>query len=263
MTEPGAGSDLSGMRTYARDMGDHFLLNGQKTYISNGINADVMIVAAKCAPDENLHSMVLLIVERGMEGFERGRNLDKMGQKAQDTAELFFNDVKVPKANVLGTPGKGFHHLMEGLAEERLIAAVGNTAGARRALDIIRAYAMDRKVFGRPLSEIQNTQFKMAELETEIEIMEVYVDHCVALHNQGQLTANMAAKAKLQSSEVQWRAVDEGVQLHGRAGYMQEYTICRLFTDARVNRILAGSSEIMKYIIGRDLFSQKYSSPLD
>lgn len=263
MTEPGAGSDLSGMRTYAKDMGDHFLLNGQKTYISNGINADVVIVAAKCAPDDNPHSMVLLIVERGMEGFERGRNLDKMGLKAQDTAELFFNDVKVPKANVLGTPGKGFYHLMEGLAEERLMAAVGNTAGARRALDITRSYVMERKVFGRPLSEMQNTQFKLAELETEIHIMEVFVDHCVALHNKGLLTANMAAKAKLQSSEIQWRAVDEGVQLHGGAGFMQEYTICRLFTDARVNRILAGSSEIMKYIIGRDLFSQKYQSPLD
>lgn len=262
MTEPGAGSDLSGMRTYAKDMGDHFLLNGSKIYISNGINADIVIVAAKCAPDDNPHSMVLLIVERGMEGFERGRNLDKMGLHAQDTAELFFNDVKIPKSNVLGVPGKGFYYLMEGLAEERLIAAVGNIAGARKAFDITRNYVMERKVFGSALSSMQNTQFKMAELETQIEIMEVYVDHCVALHNQRQLTANMAAKAKLQSSEVQWRMVDEGVQLHGGAGYMQEYEICRMFTDARVNRILAGSSEIMKYIIGKDLFSQKYISPL-
>ncbi len=262
MTEPGAGSDLSGMKTTAVDKGDHLLLNGSKTYISNGINADVVIAAAKYEADENPHSMVLLILERGMEGFERGRNLEKMGMPGQDTAELFFNDVKVPKENILGTPGKGFIHLMEGLAEERLMAAVGYIAAARHALDITREYVMQRQVFGKPLSEMQNTQFKLAELETEIDIMEVYVDHCVDLHNKGQLDANTAAKAKLQSSEIQWRMVDEGVQLHGGAGYMKEYEICRMFTDARINRILAGSSEIMKYIISRDLFSQKYVSRL-
>lgn len=267
MTESGAGSDLSGMKSTAKDMGDHLILNGSKTYISNGINADIVIVAAKYIAEgesepESSHSMVLMIVERGMEGFERGRNLKKMGQPAQDTAELFFNDVKIPKENILGTPGKGFHHLMQGLAEERLIAGAGYGASARAAFDVTRDYVMERNVFGKRLSEMQNTQFKMAELDTEIEIFQVYIDHLVELHNQGLLNANMAAKAKLQGSEIQWRAVDEGVQLHGGAGYMQEYPICGMFTGARITRILAGSSEVMKIIIGRDIFSQNYRSSL-
>lgn len=267
MTEPGAGSDLSGMKTTVRDMGDHFLLNGSKTYISNGINADVVIVAGHYIPENetkpiNKHSIVLCIVERGMKGFSRGQNLKKMGLPAQDTAELFFDDVVMPKENILGTPGKGFYHLMEGLAEERLIAAVGYSASARVAFDITRDFVMERKVFGQQLSDMQNTQFKMAQLDTEIEIFQVYIDHLVELHNKGQLTANMAAKAKLQGSEIQWRMMDEGVQLHGAAGYMQEYPICGMFTDARINRILAGSSEIMKLIIGRDIFSQNYQSIL-
>jgi acyl-CoA dehydrogenase len=260
MTEPGAGSDLSAMRSYARDMGDHFLLNGAKTYISNGINADIVIVAAKCAPDDRSHSLVLLVVERGMEGFSRGRNLEKMGNHAQDTAELFFNDVKVPKANVLGEPGMGFRYLMQGLAEERLIAAVGATANARRAFDLTRTFVMERKVFGKALADHQNTQFKMAEMDAEIDIMQIYVDYCVEENNNGRLTANMGAKAKMQSTEIEWRMVDLGVQLHGGAGYMKEYPICDMFTDARVNRILAGSSEIMRYIIGRDVFSPNYQS---
>ncbi len=267
MTEPGAGSDLSGMKSTAKDMGDHLLLNGSKTYISNGINADVVIVAAKYIPEgetqpANKHSMVLSIVERGMKGFERGQNLKKMGLPAQDTAELFFNDVVIPKENILGTPGKGFIHLMEGLAEERLIAGAGYVASARAAFDVTREFVMERQVFGKRLSDMQNTQFKMAELATEIDIFQVYIDHLVALHNKGQLTADMAAKAKLQGSEIQWRMVDEGVQLHGGAGYMQEYPICGMFTDARINRILAGSSEVMKLIIGREIFSQKYQSTL-
>jgi acyl-CoA dehydrogenase len=267
MTEPGAGSDLSGMKTTAKDMGDHLILNGSKTYISNGINADVVIVAGKYIPEgetkpANAHSMVLCIVERGMEGFERGQNLKKMGLPAQDTAELFFNDVVIPKENILGTPGKGFIHLMEGLAEERLIAGAGYVAAARAAFDVTREFVMERQVFGKRLSDMQNTQFKMAELDTEIDIFQVYIDHLVALHNKGLLTADMAAKAKLQGSEIQWRMVDEGVQLHGGAGYMQEYPICGMFTDARINRILAGSSEVMKLIIGREIFSQKYQSPL-
>jgi acyl-CoA dehydrogenase len=262
MTEPGAGSDLSGMASTAEDKGDHFLLNGSKTYISNGINADVIIVAAKLAGADSKHSMVLLIVERGMEGFERGRNLKKMGQPAQDTAELFFSNVKVPKDNVLGEPGKGFFYLMEGLAEERLISACGSIANARKAFDITRDYVMDRKVFGKPLSEQQNTQFRMAERDTEIEVIQTYVDHLVAQHNQGLLTANMGAKSKMMASEVEWKMLDLGVQLHGGAGFMDEYPISRMFTDARINRILAGSSEIMRYIIGRDVFSQKYQSIL-
>lgn len=263
MTEPGAGSDLAGMRSTAEDKGDHFLLNGSKTYISNGINADVVIVAAKLAGAEKKHAMVLLIVERGMEGFERGRNLKKMGMPAQDTAELFFNNVKVPKANVLGEPGKGFYYLMEGLAEERLISAVGCAANARKAFDITRDYVMQRQLFGQPLSEQQNTQFRMAEMDTEIELAQVYIDHCVDRHNAGMLTTNMGAKAKMVASEVEWKMLDLGVQLHGGAGFMDEYPISRMFTDARINRILAGSSEVMRLIIGRDVFSQKYQSILD
>jgi acyl-CoA dehydrogenase len=263
MTEPDAGSDLAGMRTTLREDEDHFILNGSKTYISNGINADYVVVAGKSDPENNPHAMTLCVVERGMEGFERGRNLDKMGMKAQDTAELFFNNVIIPKENVLGEVGRGFFYLMQGLAEERLIAAVGSIASARRAFNLTREFAMERKVFGKPLSHMQNTQFKMAEMDAEIEILEVFIDHLVAEHNEERLTANMAAKAKLQSTEIEWKMLDLGVQLHGGAGYMKEYPICNMFTDARINRILAGSSEIMKLIISRDIFSENYSSNLD
>ncbi len=263
MTEPDAGSDLAGMRTSVVDKGDHMLLNGSKIYISNGINADVVIVAAKNDPENNPHAMTLVIVERGMEGFERGRNLDKMGMHAQDTAELFFNDVKVPKENILGEVGQGFYYLMKNLAEERLISAASYTATARHAFDITRQFVMERKVFGKPLSYMQNTQFKMAEMDTEIEVAQTYADHCVALHNEGKLSADAAAKAKLYTSEVEWRMMDLGVQLHGGAGFMNEYEICKLFTSTRVNRILAGSSEVMKLIIGRNIFSDNYSSILD
>jgi|TARA_B110000495_G_scaffold174497_1_gene164615 acyl-CoA dehydrogenase len=263
MTEPDAGSDLAGMRTTLREDEDHFILNGSKTYISNGINADYVVVAGKSDPENNPHAMTLCVVERGMEGFERGRNLDKMGMKAQDTAELFFNNVIIPKENVLGEVGRGFFYLMQGLAEERLIAAVGSIASARRAFNLTREFVMERKVFGKPLSYMQNTQFKMAEMDAEIEILEVFIDHLVAEHNEGRLTANMAAKAKLQSTEIEWKMLDLGVQLHGGAGYMKEYPICNMFTDARINRILAGSSEIMKLIISRDIFSESYSSNLD
>jgi acyl-CoA dehydrogenase len=263
MTESDAGSDLAGMRTTLREDEDHFILNGSKTYISNGINADYVVVAGKSDPENNPHAMTLCVVERGMEGFERGRNLDKMGMKAQDTAELFFNNVIIPKENVLGEVGRGFFYLMQGLAEERLIAAVGSIASARRAFNLTREFVMERKVFGKPLSYMQNTQFKMAEMDTEIEIVEVFIDHLVAEHNEDRLTANMAAKAKLQSTEIEWKMLDLGVQLHGGAGYMKEYPICNMFTDARINRILAGSSEIMKLIISRDIFSESYSSNLD
>lgn len=263
MTEPDAGSDLAGMRTSAADKGDHFLLNGSKTYISNGINADYVVVAAKLDGAASRHAMVLLMVERGMQGFERGANLEKMGLKAQDTAELFFHNVKVPKANVLGEPGQGFKYLMSSLAEERLIGAVSNIAQARKAFDVTRRFCLERKVFGAPLSEQQNTQFKMAELDAEIDMAQCYVDHCVAVHNTGGLTSNMAAKAKFLTAEIEWKTVDAGVQLHGGAGYMMEYEIANLFTDARVDRIYAGTSEIMKLIIGRDLFSESYRSILD
>lgn len=263
MTEPEAGSDLAGMRSTAEDMGDHFLLNGSKTYISNGINADILVVAAKLTGSGSRHAMVLLVVERGMAGFERGQNLEKMGQHAQDTAELFFNDVIVPKENVLGEPGRGFYHLMEGLAEERLIAACSCLANGRRAFDVTREFVMQRELFGQPLSKQQNTQFRMAEMDAELDMLQVFVDHCVTEHNAGRLNANLAAKAKLLGSEIEWRAADLGVQLHGGAGYMKEYEISSIFTHARVSRIYAGSSEVMRLIIGRDVFSDAYVSMLD
>ena len=263
MTEPDFGSDLSGMRTSVRDEGDHLILNGSKTYISNGINADIIVVAARQEGVESSHALTLVVVEAGMQGFERGRNLEKMGLKAQDTAELFFNNVKIPKENVLGQEGKGFYQLMHGLAEERLLGAVGYIAEARRAFDITREFVMQRKMFGKKLSDMQNTQFKMAEMDTEIDMAQRYVDYCVELMNQGKLTAIEGAKAKLQTSEIQGRMVDLGVQLHGGAGFMDEYEISRMYTDARISRIYAGSSEIMKLIIGRDIFSDNYKSMLD
>jgi acyl-CoA dehydrogenase len=258
MTEPDAGSDLAGMRATAVERDDHWVLNGSKTYISNGINADLVVVAAKTDPENNPHHMTLFLVERGMAGFERGRNLDKMGMKAQDTAELFFNDVQIPKANVLGEPGKGFIYLMEGLAEERLIGAAGYLAAAQLSWDLAAAYVKERKAFGKPLAAFQNTQFKLAEMRTELDLAQSYVDQCVRAFNAGQLTAVDAAKAKLVTSELQIAAADLGVQLHGGAGYMDEYPISRQYTDARIATIYAGSSEVMKIIISRDCLSDDY-----
>ncbi len=252
MTEPDAGSDLAGMRTRAEDRGNHWLLNGAKTYISNGINADLVVVAAKTDP-HNPRQIGLLLVEGNMPGFTRGRNLAKMGLHAQDTAELFFTDVKIPKENVLGDPRKGFHYLMQGLAEERLIGAVGYLACAQRAFDVTRDFVVGRKAFGQRIADFQNTRFKLAALRTELDVAQVFVDHCVTLHNAGGLTPTLAAQAKLYTSELEGRMVDEGVQLHGGAGYMEEYEICRLYTNARISRIYAGSSEIMKEIIARPL----------
>ena len=258
MTEPDAGSDLAGMRATAVEQDDHWLLNGSKTYISNGINADLIVVAAKTDPENNPHHMTLFLVERGMAGFERGRNLDKMGMKAQDTAELFFNDVKIPKTNVLGEPGQGFIYLMKGLAEERLIGAAGYIACAQLSWDLTADYVKERKAFGKPLAAFQNTQFKLAEMRTELDLAQCYVDQCVRAFNAGQLTAVDAAKAKLVSSELSIAAADLGVQLHGGAGYMDEYPISRQYTDARITTIYAGSSEVMKIIISRDCLSDDY-----
>ena len=258
MTEPDAGSDLAGMRTTAVERDDHWVINGSKTYISNGINADIVILAAKTDPQNNPHHMTLFIVERGMQGFERGRNLKKMGLKAQDTAELFFNDLKVPKDNVLGEPGKGFYYLMDGLAEERLIGACGYLAAGQLSWDLTAEYVRERKAFGKPLAAFQNTQFKLAELRTELDIAQTYVDQCVAAFNAGKLTAVDAAKAKLVTSELQVKAADIGVQLHGGAGFMDEYPISRQFTDARIAPIYAGTSEVMKIIISRDCLGDDY-----
>ena len=259
MTEPDAGSDLAGMRSTAVEHDDHWLLNSSKTYISNGINADVVIVAAKNDPDNNPHAMTLFIVERGMEGFERGRNLVKMGLKAQDTAELFFNDVKVPKANVLGEPGKGFVYLMEGLAEERLIGAVGYLSAAQLSWNLTLDYVKERKAFGKPIAAFQNTQFKLAETRSELDFAQVYVDQCVKSFNADQLTAIDAAKAKLLTSELQVAVAELGVQLHGGNGYMDEYPISRQYTDAKISTIYAGSSEVMKIIISRDFLGDDFA----
>lgn len=259
MTEPDAGSDLAGMRASAVEHDDHWVLNGSKTFISNGINADVVIVAAKNDPDNNPHAMTLFIVERGMEGFERGRNLAKMGLKAQDTAELFFNDVKVPKANVLGEPGQGFVYLMKGLAEERLIGAVGYLSAAQLSWNLTLDYVKERKAFGKPIAAFQNTQFKLAETRSELDFAQVYVDHCVKSFNAGQLTAIDAAKAKLLTSELQVAVAELGVQLHGGHGYMDEYPISRQYTDAKISTIYAGSSEVMKIIISRDFLGDDFA----
>ncbi|MDB5422957.1 MAG: Acyl-CoA dehydrogenase, short-chain specific, partial [Phenylobacterium sp.] len=251
MTEPGAGSDLAGMRASAVDKGDHWLLNGTKTYISNGQLAELVIVAARTG--EGRHSLSLLVVEAGMPGFERGQRLHKMGLHAQDTSELFFNDVKVPKENMLGEPGAGFGYLSRFLAQERLVAAVLSMASAQTAFDITLDYVKQRKAFGKPIGAFQNARFVLAGLRAELDAVQVFVDQCALLLNAGELEAETAAGAKLLSSELEGRMVDAGVQLRGGAGYMAEYRISRLYTDARVTRIFAGTSEIMKEIIGRGL----------
>jgi acyl-CoA dehydrogenase len=252
MTEPSTGSDLAGMRTSAVDKGDHWLLNGAKTYISNGILSDVVVVAARTDP-ESKYSQGLFLVERGMEGFERGRKLAKTGLKAQDTAELFFNDVKVPKTNVLGDPTQGFKYLARFLAQERLVAAIGFMATAQTAFDITLDYVKERKAFGKPIGAFQNTRFKMASMRAELDALQTYVDQSVLLLSAGELTAEDASAAKLLTSELEGRVMDECVQLHGGAGYMEEYRIRRMYTDARISRIFAGTSEIMREIIGRGL----------
>ncbi len=252
MTEPGAGSDVSGIRTKVEDKGDHYLLNGSKVFISNGILADLVIVAAKSDPSSS-HGLSLLVVEGGMEGFERGKNLKKMGMHSQDTAELFFNNVKVPKENLLGEWNRGFYHLMHFLAEERLLSAVGSLANAEAAFAVTLDYATERKVFGQTVAEYQVNRFKFADMRTEMDIAQAFVDRCVMIHNDGKLTADDAAKAKLFATELEDRVTDQCVQLHGGNGYMDEYPISRMYTAARVSRIYAGSSEIMREIIARSI----------
>jgi acyl-CoA dehydrogenase len=252
MTEPSTGSDLAGIRTRAIEEGDHWLLNGAKTYISNGILADLVVVAARTDPDRP-HGMSLFVVERGMNGFERGRKLVKMGLKSQDTAELFFNDVAVPQENLLGEAGQGFKYLARFLAQERLVAAIGFMATAQTAFDLTLDYVKQRRAFGKPIGAFQNTRFKMAEMRAELDMAQTFTDQCVLLLNQGELTAEDASAAKLVSSEIEARVMDACVQLHGGAGYMDEFRISRMFSDARISRIFAGTSEIMKEIIGRGL----------
>jgi alkylation response protein AidB-like acyl-CoA dehydrogenase len=252
MTEAGAGSDVSGIRTKAEDKGDHYLLNGSKTFISNGILADLVIVAAKTDPNSS-HGMSLFVVERGMEGFERGKNLKKMGMHSQDTAEMFFNNVKVPKENLLGEWNRGFYHLMHFLAEERLLSAVGALANAEAAYEVTLEYATDRKVFGQAVADFQVNRFKFADMRMEMDVCQAFIDHCVTMHNEGDLSADDSAKAKLFATELEDRVTDQCVQLHGGNGYMDEYPISRMYTAARVSRIYAGSSEIMREIIARSI----------
>jgi len=252
ITEPGAGSDVAGLRTKAEDKGDHYLLNGSKTYISNGILADLVVVVARTDPSTR-HGLSLLVVERGMEGFERGRNLEKMGLKSQDTAELFFNNVKVPKESLLGELNRGFYHLMHFLAEERMLGAVQYLATSNAAFDITMDYIRERKAFGQTVADFQNTRFKMADMRMQIDVGQAFVDQCVLEHNAGKLTADDAAKAKLFTSELEGRIMDDCVQLHGGAGYMDEYPICRMYLNARISRIYAGTSEVMREIIARSI----------
>jgi alkylation response protein AidB-like acyl-CoA dehydrogenase len=252
MTEPAAGSDLAGMKTRAEDRGDHWVLNGSKTYISNGQIADLVIVAARTVP-QRPHGLGLFVVESNAPGFERGRKLEKMGLGAQDTSELFFHDVKVPKHNVLGDPTAGFGYLFQFLVGERLIAAVSAMAAAQTAFDLTLDFVKQRQAFGRAIGTFQHSRFQLAELRAHLDAIQTFVDQCVLLYNDGQLTPEVAAEAKLLASELEGRVVDIGVQMHGGAGYMSEYRISRMYTDARVSRIFAGSSEIMKEIIGRGL----------
>ncbi|MEC9431692.1 MAG: acyl-CoA dehydrogenase family protein [Pseudomonadota bacterium] len=252
MTEPGAGSDVAGIQTRAEDKGDHWLINGSKTYISNGQLADLVVVAAKTDLTRS-HAVGLFIVERGMEGFERGRNLKKLGQPAQDTSELFFHDVKIPKENVLGAPDGGFKVMMGNLAEERIVNSVGNLSMAEHAFNITLEFIKERRAFGRPIGTFQNSRFVMADLRARLDAAWALLDHCAKAHLKGELSGELAASIKLVSSELVCEVADQGVQLHGGAGFMEEYEISRIFRDTRVARIYAGSSEIMKEIIGRGL----------
>jgi alkylation response protein AidB-like acyl-CoA dehydrogenase len=253
MTEPGAGSDLQGLQTTARRDGDEWVLNGSKTFITNGINADLVIVVARTDPDAGARGFSLLVVERGMPGFERGRNLDKIGLKAQDTAELFFDDVRVPAANLLGTEGHGFFHLMNNLPQERLSIAAVAVAASRLILDLTVDYCKSRTAFGRPIGKFQNTRFELAEMHTEVTIAETYLEKAILEHNAGRFTVEDAAMAKWWTTELQKRVVDRCLQLHGGYGYMLEYPVARAYLDSRIQTIYGGTTEIMKEIVGRSL----------
>lgn len=253
MTEPGTGSDLAGIATTAIRDGDEYVVNGSKTFITNGINSDLVIVAAKTDPTQRHSGMSLIVVERGMEGFERGRNLEKIGMHSQDTAELFFNDVRVPVANLLGDEGKGFSYLSFNLAQERLSIAVAGVAAARAALGWTLDYVGERTAFGKAIGTFQNTKFVLAEVKTEIEVTQAYVDQCIGALNAGTLDAAGAAQAKYWATELQKRAIDRCLQLFGGYGYMTEYPIARAYVDARVTSIYGGTNEVMKTIIAKSL----------
>ncbi|KOX30505.1 MULTISPECIES: acyl-CoA dehydrogenase family protein [unclassified Streptomyces] len=253
MTEPGAGSDLQGIRTTAEDRGDHWILNGSKTFISNGILADLVVVVARTTPEGGAHGLSLLVVERGAEGFERGRNLDKIGQKSQDTAELFFHDVRVPKENLLGELNGAFVHLMTNLAQERMAIAVAGIAAAEHLLEITTTYVKEREAFGRPLSRLQHIRFEIAEMATECAVTRAFLDRCIEEHANGALDAVDASMAKWWATELQKKVADRCLQLHGGYGYMTEFPVARAYTDGRIQTIYGGTTEIMKEIIGRSL----------
>ena len=253
MTEPGTGSDLQGIKTTARRDGNHYVINGSKTYITNGQSADLIIVVAKTDPELGAKGMSLILVEADRDGFARGRNLDKVGQHSADTSELFFNDVRVPITNCLGEEGKGFAYLMSQLPQERLSIAVSAQAGAQRAFDEAVKFTKDRKAFGKTIFDFQNTRFELASMKTKLQVGWAHLDYCLKRHLAGRLTAAEGAAAKLWHTEFQWEVVDAALQLHGGAGYMNEYPIARLWRDARVTRIFGGTSEIMREIVGRTI----------
>jgi len=253
MTEPGTGSDLAGIATTARRDGDRYILNGSKTFITNGINSDLVIVAAKTDPSQRHAGMSLMVVERSMAGFERGRNLDKIGMHSQDTAELFFNDVDVPVANLIGEEGRAFHYLTSNLAQERLSIAISGVAVARACVGWTVDYVKERKAFGKSISQFQNTKFVLAEQRTEVDVAQAFVDQCIMALNEGTLTAPQAAQAKYWCTELQKRVADKCLQLFGGYGYMTEYPIARAYADARVTSIYGGTTEVMKSIIAKDM----------
>jgi alkylation response protein AidB-like acyl-CoA dehydrogenase len=253
MTEPDAGSDLAGIATRAVRAEGGWVVNGAKTFITNGINSDLVVVVVRTDPSDRHGGLSLLVVERGMDGFERGRNLEKLGLHSADTAELFFHDVFVPDANLLGEEGMGFRYLTSNLPQERLSIAVSAVAMARTALRHTLEYVKSRSAFGQPIGSFQNSRFVLAEVASEVEIATHYVDRCILAHNEGKLSAVDAAMAKSWCTEMQGRVVDRCLQLHGGYGYMLEYPIARAFVDSRVSRIYAGTNEIMKEIIGRSL----------
>ena len=255
MTEPIAGSDLQGIQTKAERDGNHFVLNGQKVWISNGQIADLYIIACKTDPKEGAKGISLILVEGDREGFKRGKNLEKIGYKAQDTSELFFEDVRVPITNLLGQEGRGFAQLMQQLPQERLVVAIRCATALEAALDETIRYTKERKAFGRSISDFQNTRFKLAEVKTLAMVTRAFTDQCIQLHLEGKLTAEDAAAAKLQTTEALNKGVDECLQLHGGYGYSWEYPIARAWADARMSRIAGGSSEIMKEIISRNMIT--------
>ena len=253
MTEPGAGSDLQSIKTTAVRDGDHYVINGSKTFITNGYLSDLVIVVAKTDPAAGAKGTSLILVEAGTPGFSKGRKLKKVGMKAQDTSELFFEDVRVPCSNLLGEEGMGFIYLMQELPQERLSVAVSAVAACEGVLKLTVDYVKERKAFGKPVAAFQNTQFKLAEMDSELTAMRVFIDRCIELHLQGKLDVPTVAKSKLLSTDLQCRIIDECVQLHGSYGYMWEYPVARAWADARVQRIYAGTNEVMKVIISRAL----------